>query len=186
MSRTMKPEEAIRALAFLSNADELTSVPESIVIPDSDGFGSGLRGKLTKLVSERALDLYAMSTDSKTLSKTTSSTAASDSETGGSSYKSVSFSVVEVRKYPITIGANPSVSRGVPRTIEWDHLEDETERHHINAYERTYPERKRGEELLLDGVTRAKMLQDLGFTKTQLMEGIKKVKQYRIWGNPER
>ena len=186
MSHTMKPEEAIRALAFLSNADELTSVPESIVIPDSDGFGSGLRGKLTKLVSERALDLYAMSTDSKTLSKTTSSTAASDSETGGSSYKSVSFGVVEVRKYPITIGANPSVSRGVPRTIEWDHLEDETERHHINAYERTYPERKRGEELLLDGVTRAKMLQDLGFTKTQLMEGIKKVKQYRIWGNPER
>ena len=93
---------------------------------------------------------------------------------------------MEVRKYPITIGANPSVSRGVPRTIEWDHLEDETERHHINAYERTYPERKRGEELLLDGVTRAKMLQDLGFTKTQLMEGIKKVKQYRIWGNPER
>ena len=47
---------------------------------------------------------------------------------------------------------NPSVSRGVPRTIEWDHLEDETELHHINAYERERPneERKRGEELLLE------------------------------------
>eukprot|EP00531_Pseudo-nitzschia_arenysensis_P011685 CAMPEP_0116122774 /NCGR_PEP_ID=MMETSP0329-20121206/4393_1 /TAXON_ID=697910 /ORGANISM="Pseudo-nitzschia arenysensis, Strain B593" /LENGTH=222 /DNA_ID=CAMNT_0003616643 /DNA_START=117 /DNA_END=785 /DNA_ORIENTATION=+ len=190
-SRTMKPEEAIQALAFLSNAEELTmSYEASLPVEVRDnGFGKGVRGRLAKLLSEKSLDLYSMkdpgqgnnsnnnpnnNNQDASSKKGTCSTTTPDSDEKG-----VSFGVVEVRKYPITIGMNPSVSRGVPRTIEWDHLEDETELHHINAYERDRPneERKRGEELLLDGLTRAKMLQNVGYTKTELLEGIRRTKE---------
>eukprot|EP00533_Pseudo-nitzschia_delicatissima_P006266 CAMPEP_0116095652 /NCGR_PEP_ID=MMETSP0327-20121206/9778_1 /TAXON_ID=44447 /ORGANISM="Pseudo-nitzschia delicatissima, Strain B596" /LENGTH=211 /DNA_ID=CAMNT_0003587335 /DNA_START=175 /DNA_END=810 /DNA_ORIENTATION=+ len=182
----MKAEEAIQALAFMSNAEALTMSYES-PLPigvREESFGRGVRGRLAKLLSETNLDLYSMkdqcqnnnnnNQDTSSSKKGTSSTTTPDSDEKG-----VSFGIVEVRKYPITIGMNPSVSRGVPRTIEWDHLEDETELHHINAYERERPneERKRGEELLLDGLTRAKMLRDLGYTKTELMEGIRRTKE---------
>lgn len=185
----MKAEEAIQALAFLSNAEELTMSYESslpIEVRD-EGFGRGVRGRLTKLLSEKSLDLYSMKEYGPSNSNnpnnnnqdTSSKKGTCSTTTPDSDEKGVSFGVVEVRKYPITIGMNPSVSRGVPRTIEWDHLEDETELHHINAYERDRPneERKRGEELLLDGLTRAKMLQNVGYTKTELMEGIRRTKE---------
>jgi hypothetical protein len=205
MSRTMKAEEAIRALAFLSNPEELITPPFSNMLKENrdDSFGGSFRGKLTKsltkLLSEKTLDLFSMADKGNNNNNSnrncncnpeagTSSTCTTpDSDAGYFSYqgdKGVCFGTVEVRKYPITIGANPSVSRGVPRTIEWDHLEEETERHHINVYERERPneKRKRGEELLLDGVTRAKMLRDLGYTKTQLLEGIRRVKEHKGGG----
>ena len=188
----MKAEEAIRALAFMSNPEELTTTNESF---KEDAFvGIGVRGRIVKrlstLISEKSLDLYSIrdlednggASSSKNNNKdnnnqqgTASTTSSSDADNKG-----VSFGIVEVRKYPITIGLNPSVSRGVPCTIEWDHIAEETERHHINAYERERPneERKRGEELLLDGITRAKMLRDLGYTKTELMEGIRRAREH--------
>ena len=185
-SRTMKPEEAIRALAFMSNPEELTMTQESSLPKEvrDDSFGRGVRGRLTQLISEKSLDLYSMKEPWHTNNNCTNPDGSSKKGTSSttspcSDEKGVSFGIVEVRKYPITIGMNPSVSRGVPRTIEWDYLEDETELHHINAYERERPneERKRGEELLLDGLTRAKMLRDLGYTKTELLEGIRRTKE---------
>lgn len=204
----MKAEEAIRALAFLSNPEELTKAPDNCLLEEirDDDFGGGIRGRLTKgltkLISEKALDLYSIPdkgnisnkegvSSSRNNIQGTPSTSTPESDVGyfgECGNRAVYFGIVEVRKYPITIGANPSVSRGVPRTIEWDHLEEETERHHIDAYERDRPneERKRGEELLLDGVTRAKMFQDLGYTKTQLLEGIRRVKEHKIGGSQRR
>jgi hypothetical protein len=197
----MKPEEAIRALAFLSNPDELTMAPDSslvdVVRDDSfeGGFHGSLRMGLSKLLSEKSLDLYSMIDKGNSTSTSNNQTipdAASKNHLPGTASttspesnstepeRGVCFGTVEVRKYPVTIGCNPSVSRGVPRTIEWDHLEDETERHHINAYERDRPndDRRRGEELLLDGITRARMLRDLGFTKSELLEGIRRAKEH--------
>jgi len=191
----MKPEEAVMALAFLSNPEELTKLPNSCLIRD-DSFDGDFRGRLTKgltkLFSEKTLDLYSVGDkagnspsngNSHSRDGTASSTATPNSEIDP--HPGVFFGTVEVRKYPITIGANPSVRRGVPRTIEWDHLADETERHHIDAYERERPneDRKRGEELLLNGVTRAKMMTNLGFTKSQLFEGIRRAREHcRIGG----
>ena len=214
----MKAEEAIRALAFLSNPQELTTPPFSSLLKENrdDSFGGSFRGKLTKsltrLLSEKALDLFSIidngnhhhhhnhnnnnnnsncnNNNSHNPEAGTNSTCTTPEDSDNGYFSSchcsdnkagVCFGTVEVRKYPITIGANPSVSRGVPRTIEWDHLEEETECHHINVYERERPNetRKRGEELLLDGVTRAKMLRDLGYTKTQLLEGIRRAKEHK-------
>ena len=209
----MKAEEAVRALAFLSNPEELTTPPFSSLLKENrdDSFGGSFRGKLTKsltrLLSEKALDLFSITDNGNNRNRNinrnnskcnnnnnpeagTDSTCTTPEDSDNGNFSSchcsdnkagVCFGTVEVRKYPITIGANPSVSRGVPRTIEWDHLEEETECHHINVYERERPNenRKRGEELLLDGVTRAKMLRDLGYTKTQLLEGIRRVKEHQ-------
>lgn len=36
--------------------------------------------------------------------------------------KTVNFGRLEFREYPIIMGANPSVSEGVPVTIDWDHF----------------------------------------------------------------
>ena len=113
------------------------------------------------------------------LRRSSTTTKNSDETSQNEENKGVSFGSVEVRKYPITIGTNPSVSRGVPCTLEWDHLEDETEKHNINAYERYRPneERKHGDDLVLDGITRAKMLKNLGYTKKELLEGIRNVNE---------
>lgn len=185
----MKPEEAIRALAFMSNPEELTMSQESSLPKEvrDDGFGQGIRGRLTKLLSEKSFNLYSMKDSSSNNNNSNSRKGTCSTTTPDSYEKGVSFGVVEVRKYPITIGVNPSVSRGVPRTIEWDHLEDETELHHIDVYERERPNegRKRGEELLLDGQTRAKMLQDLGYTKTELLEGIRRTKEGKPQYQPQ-
>lgn len=40
--------------------------------------------------------------------------------------KLVAFSTIEIREYPMTVGDNPSVSRGVPVTIEWNYVRVET------------------------------------------------------------
>ena len=190
MSRTMKAEEAISALAFLSNPDELKNDAPEI---RDDSFRPGIRGSiargLTKALSEAKLDLYRKASSGSLRNLDKKNSVCSSAQTQQSSTmtansdeeKGVCFGTVEVRKYPITIGTNPSVSRGVPCTLEWDHLEDETEKHHIDAYERERPneERKHGDDLIMDGMTRAKMLKNLGYTKQELLEGMRKVHEYK-------
>ena len=188
----MKPTEAIRALAFMANPDELTSNDCSRCDFES-GFGSHISRVFSRVFSKRkqAVDTRNTSstqTDFKLSSSSINMAPSSSKEDNASqnnsecSDKGVCFGTVEVRKYPITIGNNPSVSRGVPHTIEWDHLKDETETHHIDEYERYRPtdERKHGDDLILDGITRAKMLKNLGYTKEELLEGIRKVNEEKI------
>ncbi|VEU41659.1 unnamed protein product [Pseudo-nitzschia multistriata] len=216
MSRTMKPEELIRALAFVANPEELIKPDPSVVTPKirDDSIGDGFRATvakgLGKILSANALDLYGIEEheeedpgeagedpgeaggDPLPETETTGAGGLASSMKLGSSQapssrrlkrqtSEVCFGTVEVRKYPITIGSNPSVSRGVPTTIEWDHLKGETETKHINAYERDRPneERKRGDDLVLDSITRARMLKNLGYTKPELMEAMREVNESR-------
>ena len=104
----------------------------------------------------------------------TSSTNSSSSSDGSSISKTVRFGTVEVRQYPITIGDSPSVSVGIPLTIESDYLEEETQRLQVDAYERKRPnqQRRQGESLILDPSTRAQMLVSVGYTPKELVDAI--------------
>ncbi|KAG7337430.1 hypothetical protein IV203_034510 [Nitzschia inconspicua] len=97
------------------------------------------------------------------------------SKSSESSTKSVRFSTVEVREYPITIGDNLSVADGVPHTIEWDYLPDETRKMNVNQYERKRPiqQRRQGESLILDSQTRERRLRSVGYTTQDFLDAIR-------------
>jgi hypothetical protein len=245
MSRTMKANEAISALAFLSNPEELISVQPSFTgsnncnhrnnnvednsnnnnnnrlsksnslgsninnnnnnknnnngLSKNKSLGSNIGDKIASVFQKvfsdpNMADLNVSGPVSNTsLQKISSSTnditAVTSSSTNNGEHKGVCFGTVEVRKFPITIGDTPSCSSGLPHTIEWDYLKDETEKHGIDEYERDHPVdgRKHGDDLVMNGITRAKMLKNLGYTKQELLEGMKQVTETKAMSkNPKR
>jgi hypothetical protein len=63
---------------------------------------------------------------------------------------------------------------GVPHTIEWDHLQDQTKKMNVDLYERKRPtqRRRQGESLILDSLAREKKLLKVGFTTQDLLDAI--------------
>jgi len=205
----MKANEAISALAFLSNPEELITVTSCTSsnndvennnnnngISKDDSIGSNIGGKIARVFQKVFSDPnltnlnLSGSASNTSLQKISNSTNDITALTSSSSEnKGVCFGTVEVRKFPITIGDTPSCSSGLPHTIEWDHLKDETEKFHIDQYERDRPVdgRKHGDDLVMDGMTRAKILKNLGYTKQQLLEGMKQVTETKAMAkNPKR
>jgi len=187
MSRTMKANEAISALAFISDPEEFIDSSDpvnnkvqqnSIDASREDSLLDTLTNSFTNILNKADLGKKTLSGSSlKAISQSSLKKISVNTETDTRNSRGVGFGTVEVRKYPIMIGTNPAVSSGVPHTIHWDHLKDETEKVHINQYEREHPthERKHGDDLVLDGITRAKMLKNVGYTKQELVEGMKAV-----------
>mmetsp|Transcript_27801 Transcript_27801/g.31248 ORF Transcript_27801/g.31248 Transcript_27801/m.31248 type:complete len:194 (+) Transcript_27801:133-714(+) len=172
MSRTMKANEAISALAFLSDPEELVSSdPVNNDASREGGFLDTLTNSISNL-GKKTLSGSSLVATSQSSSKKVSVNTTETTDTSNS--KGVGFGTVEVRKYPIMIGTNPAVSSGVPHTIHWDYLKGETEKVQIDQYERERPtnERKHGGDLVLDGITRAKMLKNVGYTKKELVDGM--------------
>ena len=161
-----------------------------------DSMGSNIGGKIARVFQKVFSDPnlanlnLSGSASNTSLQKISNSTNDITALTSSSSEnKGVCFGTVEVRKFPITIGDTPSCSSGLPHTIEWDHLKDETEKFHIDQYERDRPVdgRKHGDDLVMDGMTRAKILKNLGYTKQQLLEGMKQVTETKAMAkNPKR
>ena len=205
MSRTMKPVELVSALAFVCHPDEFTK-PDSCnrkgdegeCDTDNDCVNNNVgpihtiarvfkkafsESHLTSSVTSVASCNSTSNTSNAMKNKKTRSLRDPGTSTGGGGSidggigKDCRFGTVEVRKYPITIGQNPAVSSGIPLTMEWDLLQNETEKCGIDQYERDHPAefRKRGNDLVLDGLTRATMLKELGYSKEQLLEGLKQV-----------
>ncbi|KAG7339594.1 hypothetical protein IV203_025066 [Nitzschia inconspicua] len=83
--------------------------------------------------------------------------------------KNVSFSTIEIRDYPMTIGDNPAVSRGVPITIEWAFTSVKTIP--VSVLDPTFPHR-REDSLVLSSLERARILKDLGYSKLELKEAV--------------
>jgi hypothetical protein len=74
--------------------------------------------------------------------------------------KSVRFSTLEIRTYPITLGDNPSVSSGPPITLDWNPTS--TQSFTVAAYESHRPpsSRRQSCELLLPQSLRIELLTD--------------------------
>ena len=92
--------------------------------------------------------------------------------------KSVNFSTVEVRSYPITMGCNPAVSCGVPITIDWKYDEETIKTKSVTDMDPSFPHRS-SESLRLSRLERSRILQKAGFTRMEMGERIYEMNQIR-------
>jgi hypothetical protein len=141
----IKPSEAISMLAFCSSS----SLPT--------GFSSCCNKNCSS------------STDSGSSSSSSCDGSSHGSSSSQHQTKKVRFCTLEVRKYPTTIGeGRPSRGASVPALqMEWDHIEQTTT--HIDAFERQRQhQRRHGEELLIDSITRGQILRSLGYSRDEL------------------
>ncbi len=86
-------------------------------------------------------------------------------ESSSSCKPRVRFCTIQIREYPITLGDNPSVSSGVPVTIEWQHerefvcdlSEYEESKQRRSKLELLLPERVRMDLVIGSGVSRSEI-----------------------------
>jgi hypothetical protein len=84
----------------------------------------------------------------------------------GPERRSVDFSTIEVRTYPIIMGDNPSVSSGPPFTIDWDH--QDAEEIDLADYEKYKPEKRTKEQILLPARVRESWLRSEGYARSEI------------------
>jgi hypothetical protein len=92
---------------------------------------------------------------------------------GSSSHQHVGFSTVEIREYPIQIGDNPSVTRGVPITIGWDHCSSYTL--NLDDFELVRPARRLKPQLKMESLDRIRMLKAMGYSRQDIQQEVRKV-----------
>ncbi len=94
----------------------------------------------------------------------------------------VRFSTVTIREYPITVGDNPSSTRGVPLTVDWKHNREYTLQ--VNDFEDVRPTIRRSVgELQTQSLDRLRMLKAMGWSGTELREhaqGVDRARQLRL------
>lgn len=95
----------------------------------------------------------------------------------------VSFSTVEIRKYPIILGDHPSCSCGPPISIGWDY-NGAIEVFNLNLFEQMRPPRRHNAELKLPFRLRRELISKIcGYREDQIkerlceIEAIKKERQ---------
>lgn len=72
------------------------------------------------------------------------------------STNSVSFSTIQIRSYDLTIGDSPSVSSGIPLSLDWHFVE--FEEIPVQDYEEDRARRRSGNSLKLSAVQRSRIL----------------------------
>jgi len=94
-----------------------------------------------------------------------------------SSKRRVSFSCVEIRKYPIILGDNPSCQKGAPLSIDWNYFEKND--HFIDDYELERNGNRRSKcEFKVGPVARKRILkEESGVTEERIRYAIMAVNQ---------
>jgi hypothetical protein len=85
--------------------------------------------------------------------------------------KKVRFSVLQIRDYPIIVGGNPAVSKGVPVTIDWTH--DGEVIASIDDYEHSRGTPRSMLELRIPPRVRTENMKRLGFSNADVLAGTK-------------
>lgn len=96
-----------------------------------------------------------------------------EKENNNSNNKSVRFSIVEIRDYNLCLGDNPSVSRGVPISLDWDY--DTEHSHEFEEYEsdRIVDRRTAPNEMKRPSLQRVQLLKGLGYSRNEINEQAK-------------
>jgi hypothetical protein len=90
----------------------------------------------------------------------------------------VRFTTVTIREYPMTVGDNPSTTRGVPLTVEWDH--DREYMLQVDDFERVRPARRNIAELQTQSLDRIRMLKNTGWSGADLKKQAQHVNAARL------
>mmetsp|Transcript_30223 Transcript_30223/g.73507 ORF Transcript_30223/g.73507 Transcript_30223/m.73507 type:complete len:280 (-) Transcript_30223:247-1086(-) len=86
----------------------------------------------------------------------------------------VRFSTVEIREHNMTMGDNPSVSSGIPVTIEWNHANEFV--CDLDVYEKLRPKRRGRYELVLPRSHRTNVCyQSAGYSRSEIIKQVKVV-----------
>eukprot|EP00594_Rhizosolenia_setigera_P018778 CAMPEP_0178963434 /NCGR_PEP_ID=MMETSP0789-20121207/15023_1 /TAXON_ID=3005 /ORGANISM="Rhizosolenia setigera, Strain CCMP 1694" /LENGTH=297 /DNA_ID=CAMNT_0020647905 /DNA_START=18 /DNA_END=911 /DNA_ORIENTATION=- len=93
--------------------------------------------------------------------------------------RNVSFSSLSVREYDLVLGDNPSVSRGPPTSLSWNHKNEASI--DLEKYESERMPRRTSAEMVMPHRVRASLLRDLHSATEvkQVITEIKKVKKDR-------
>ena len=96
---------------------------------------------------------------------TIDSSNSSNSSPAKTSRRKVGFGKITIREYPMIVGDNPSVRKGVPISIDWEHLSEDFL--DVSQYEELRKDSRRTsmDELLMRPFYRDDMLRKLGFSK---------------------
>jgi hypothetical protein len=87
--------------------------------------------------------------------------------------RSVNFSTIEVRSYPMIMGDAPSVSLGPPLTIDWEH--QDVEEYDVSDYEKAKPKKRSKAEMLVPAEVREAWLRDQGYAWSEMEEVRKEI-----------
>lgn len=89
--------------------------------------------------------------------------------------KAVRFSSVDVRDYSLCLGDNPSVSRGVPISLDWHYNEQRSVE--LDSYELDRSDSRRSSiaELKLPSLQRIQLVKSLGYSRAEINEQTKEV-----------
>ena len=144
--------------------------------------------KLNSCDAQKTGDLSPILSSGTSSSSSTLSTCtpmSSPSNRGGrSSRKSVCFSEICIREYAMTIGDNPSCSRGAPVSLHWNYDPDHftCSLHQFEEFRKTNPPRKRA-EMIIPMDRRHEMLKDEWNVSTREILSIikenKKIQEHR-------
>ena len=85
--------------------------------------------------------------------------------------RTVSFSTLAMREYPIIVGQNPAVMLGAPLTIDWTYGGEVT--CSVDDYEKTRPKPRSMIELRIPASMRNDILKRSGYSRNEIMAGIK-------------
>jgi hypothetical protein len=87
--------------------------------------------------------------------------------------KTLSFSFIDIREYPMCIGDNPGGSVGTPLSIEWKHVSEV--QIGLEEYEDSRPERRSHSALAMGETVRYEILRRSGYTRKDIQSGTKPV-----------
>jgi len=116
--------------------------------------------------------------NSQSILKTSSSYMISDGyERSSDSVKlkpSTSFSTLEIREYPITLGDNPGGAQGPPISLDWKYNKKHTQVVPLEDYEETRPRRRNRKEMHIPGnMRRWRLLRKEGVSVKEIENAIK-------------
>ena len=87
--------------------------------------------------------------------------------------RSVRFSDITIRSHAMILGDNPSVSSGIPVTVDWESQDEVT--CDVVEYEATRPARRSRNEIVLPPTVRAQIARDAGSSRKEMQAAQRKV-----------
>jgi len=92
---------------------------------------------------------------------------------------SASFSTIQIREYPITLGENPGGAKGPPITLDWKHDEGKTIVISLEEYEQKRSPRRNKTELYMPEYLRRWRLLERGVSMKEIHKATKNAESTR-------
>jgi hypothetical protein len=130
--------------------------------------------KRRESINEEELDKISTSI----VSNTSNNNIDSNESTSRKIKRNVSFTSLEIRSYPITLGDAPT-SNGPPVSLDWEHDPQSTETHEIDSYEqhRTNTRRSKHEMIMPPSYRKYLLMREAGFSRVEIQRAVEEARR---------